>query len=89
MISWIVITILVVVGIFAIKMNHLKHRVFIIMLIMLALFLYSSMALVTTKNELSFDNSEGLFNSEHDPRSLWATNALYLNRKYTKLNLYI
>ncbi len=63
MISWIVITILVVVGIFAIKMNHLKHRVFIIMLIMLALFLYSSMALVTTKNELSFDNSEGIFNA--------------------------
>jgi len=32
-----------------------------VMLILLALFLYSSMALVTNSNELSFDNTEGLF----------------------------
>jgi len=63
MISWIVITILVLVGIFAIKMNHLRHRIFIIILILLALFLYSSMALVTTKNDLNFNNTEGFFNA--------------------------
>ena len=63
MISWIVITILVLVGIFAIKMNHLRHRIFIIMLILLALFLYSSMALVTTNNELSFDDTGGFFHA--------------------------
>jgi hypothetical protein len=61
MISWIVIFILVFVGIFAIKMNHLRHRVFIIMLIFLALFLYSSMALVTQDNDLKLDSSEGIF----------------------------
>ncbi|MBT4166003.1 hypothetical protein HOE04_03120 [archaeon] len=63
MISWIVMLILVVIGIFAIKMNHLKHRLFIIMLVLVALFLYSSMALITTQNELSFDDSEGFFNA--------------------------
>lgn len=60
MISWIVIVILVVVGIFAIKMNHLRHRVFIIILVLLALFLYSSMALVSSRNDLGFDSSEGI-----------------------------
>ena len=63
MISWIVIIILVLVGIFAIKMNHLRHRIFIILLVLLALFLYSSMALVTTHNELKFDSAEGIFSS--------------------------
>ena len=61
MISWIVITILVVIGIFSIKMNHLKHRMFIIMLVLVALFLYSSMALVTTRNDLNLDSTEGFF----------------------------
>ena len=63
MISWIVIVILVAVGIFAIKMNHLRHRAFIILLILLALFLYSSMALVGSKNELKYDSSEGVMNA--------------------------
>ena len=36
---------------------------------------------------MSFDNSEGLFNSELDPRSIWAKDSLYLNRKYTKLKI--
>jgi len=63
MISWIVIVILVVIGIFAIKLNHLKHRVFIIMLVLIALFLYASMALVTTQNDVNFDDSEGFFHA--------------------------
>ncbi len=63
MISWIVVTILVLVGIFAIKMNHLRHRVFIILLVLLALFLYSSMTLITTKNDVSLDNGEGVLNA--------------------------
>ena len=57
MISWIVITILVIVGIFAIRLNHLKHRFFIILLIMLALFLYTSMSVVTVSNAFIFVNT--------------------------------
>ena len=61
MISWIVIVVLVVVGIMAIKMNHLRHRVFIVLLILLALFLYTSMAFISNQNNLSFNSSEGIF----------------------------
>jgi len=63
MISWIVIGILIVAGIFAIKLNHLKHRFFVIILILLALFLYTSMNLVTEKNSLDLTTSEGFFNA--------------------------
>ena len=63
MISWIVIVILVIVGIFAIKMNHLKHRIFIIILVFLALFLYLSIMLVNTQNELDFTNAEGIYDA--------------------------
>ncbi len=61
MISWIVIVILVIVGIFAIKMNHLRHRIFIILLILLALFLYTSIAVITNQNNLEINNVEGVF----------------------------
>ena len=63
MMSWIVIVILVVVGIIAIKMNHLKHRVFIVLLILLALFLYSSMALVVENHSLDLKSTDGVFNA--------------------------
>src|SRR3989344_221117 len=63
MISWIVIAIPVMVGIIAIKLNHLRHRFFIIILILLALFLYTSAALVTEKNNLDLKSTEGIFNA--------------------------
>ena len=62
MISWIVIAILVIVGVIAIKMNHLKHRVFIVILILLALFLYTSMNLIVKDNDLNLNSVDGLFN---------------------------
>jgi hypothetical protein len=63
MISWIVIVIMIVLGIFAIKLNHLKHRIFIIVLITLALFLYSTMNLVTTQNDIELDSVNGIFSA--------------------------
>lgn len=60
MIHWIVIVVLVIAGIIAIKISHLRHRVFIILLILLALFLYSSMALVVDDNEIDLNNSKGI-----------------------------
>ncbi len=60
MITWAVMVILIVLGIIAIRMNHLKHRIFIIILISAALFLYLTMTYVNTKNELDFTNSEGV-----------------------------
>jgi len=61
--SWIVIVVLVVVGIFAIKMNHLRHRIFIILLVLLALFLYISMTTVGSQNSLEFNSAEGVYGS--------------------------
>jgi len=63
MLNWIVIVILVIAGIFAIKLNHLRHRVFIILLILFALFLYSTMALVVEKNDLDLKSSDGVFHA--------------------------
>jgi len=63
MISWIVIVILLVVGVFAVKMNHLRHRIFIIIIVVFALFLYTSMAYINTQNNLDFTTTEGLASS--------------------------
>lgn len=63
MISWIVVVVLIVVGIFAIKLNHLKHRFFIILLVLLALFLYSSMNLVTNENDVDLTSVDGIFSA--------------------------
>lgn len=63
MMSWIVILILTIVGIFAIRLNHLKHRFVIILLILLALFLYSSISLITTENNLELNNVNSIFSA--------------------------
>ena len=61
MIHWIVIVILVVFGILAIKMNHFRHRTFIIILIFLALFLYTTMYFVHMQNNLDLNSVEGIY----------------------------
>ncbi|MDP2925053.1 MAG: hypothetical protein Q8N99_01650 [Nanoarchaeota archaeon] len=59
MLNWIIIVLLVFAGIFAIKMNHLRHRVFIILLIFIALFFYVTLTFVTTKNEIDLATYDG------------------------------
>jgi len=61
MISWLVIGILVIIAILAIKIDHLKHRFFIIILILLALFLYTSMTMISKDNNINLSTSEGFF----------------------------
>ena len=63
MISWIVIAILIVVGIIALKLNHLRHRMFILGLIIFALFLYTSMNVIAEKNNLDFKSSDGIIDA--------------------------
>ena len=63
MISWVVIIVLVVLGVAAIKMNHLRHRIFIIILITFALFFYGTIVLVNSQNDLNFDSTEGIFDA--------------------------
>jgi len=62
-ISLVVILILVITGIVVISMSHLKHKFFIFFLILIALFLYSTMILVTKQNSLDFSSPKGVFNA--------------------------
>jgi hypothetical protein len=61
MISWVVIVVLVILGAFAIKMNHLRHRFFLIILVGLAIFLYVTIYFVNIQNDLDFNSAEGLY----------------------------
>jgi len=63
MISWIIIGIIVVLAILVLKMNHFKHRTWVIIIILLALFLYISITVVNNKNDLKFNSTEGVFSS--------------------------
>ena len=47
-----IVGIVLVVGIILIKMNHFRHRMTIIALLFLALFVYSTIVLVNTSNDL-------------------------------------
>jgi len=62
MINWIIIIILIVVGILAVKMNHLKHRAFIIAIILMALFFYLTLTFVTSKNNVNLSTYDGFIN---------------------------
>lgn len=62
MINWIIIIILVIVGIFAIKLNHLRHRFFIIILVLIALFFYVTVTFVSAKNNVSMNSYDGFMN---------------------------
>lgn len=62
MLNWIIIVLLVVVGIIAIKMNHLRHRIFIIILILIALFFYVTLTFVSNKNNVDLTTMNGFMN---------------------------
>ena len=63
MINWIIILILVVVAVLAIKMNHLKHRSVIIIVVLVALFFYASVTFIAAKNNLTMDSYDGFIST--------------------------
>jgi hypothetical protein len=63
MINIIVIGVLLVLGIIAIKMNHLRHRVFLILLVLLALFLYGTVTVVNSTNEMNLSSADGFWDA--------------------------
>lgn len=63
MISWVVIGILILIAFILLKTNHFKHRAWIILIVVLALFLYVSITLVNTNHDLNVNSTEGFFNS--------------------------
>ncbi len=58
-----VISVLVIAAVLALKMNHLRHRIWILLLVFLALFLYTSATIVYSENNLKFDTMDGIFSS--------------------------
>ena len=63
MLTWVLIGLLVVGVIIFIKMSHYRHRIFVITIVIVALFLYISVAYVASKNDLDFNSYDGLVKS--------------------------
>jgi hypothetical protein len=58
-VNWIVILLLIVIGIFALRLNHKRHKYLIIFLIIISLFVYISMTVIATKNNLDLNSFNG------------------------------
>lgn len=63
MLNLVIIIVLFMVGIYILKINHFKHRFWILFLIFLAIFLYVSITIVHSKYDLNFTTFDGLSNS--------------------------
>ncbi len=63
MVNWIIILIIVFAGYFILKLGNLKHRFFIILLLLVTLFLYLTMVYVNRQNNLDFTSADGIFKS--------------------------
>jgi hypothetical protein len=74
MISWVVLAVLVIAGVLALKMNHLRHKVFIIILVIVALFFYSTFLYVNNQHNLDFSTTEG-FTESMDVYLGWLANS--------------
>jgi len=61
MVSWLIIAIFIIVALFALKMNRLRHKIWILLLIFIGLFLYISVAMVYDEHGLDFKTTEGIF----------------------------
>jgi len=56
-----IVGIVVIFGVILIKMNHFRHKMTIIALLFLALFIYSTIMLVNSSNDLDLRTTEGIF----------------------------
>jgi len=63
MITWILIGLFVVAALIFIKMSHYRHRIFVVTIVIVALFLYVSVAYVASKNNMDFSTYDGLIKS--------------------------
>jgi len=63
MITWVLIALLIVGALLFIKVSHYRHRIFVITIVIVALFLYVSVAYVASKNNLDFTTYNGLVKS--------------------------
>ena len=63
MMSFTIMAILIVVAIVLIKMNHFRHKMTILALLVLVLFLYTTATVVNKANELDLTTTDGFFDA--------------------------
>jgi hypothetical protein len=63
MITITIIAVLIVVAVVLIKMNHFRHKMTIIAVLVFALFLYSTVTIVHKANEFDLTTTEGVFDA--------------------------
>ena len=63
MMSFTIIAILIVAAIVLIKMNHFRHKMTIIALLVFVLFLYTTVTVVNKANELDLTTTDGFFDA--------------------------
>jgi|TARA_B100001971_G_scaffold209276_1_gene232548 hypothetical protein len=63
MIGVMVVGILVVLAVILIRMNHFRHKMVIIVLLVFALFLYTTISVVDKANEFNLTTTEGFFDA--------------------------
>lgn len=63
MIGIMVVGILVVLAVIMIRMNHFRHKMTIILLLVFALFLYTTIVVVDKTNEFDLTTTEGFFSA--------------------------
>jgi len=62
MIGWLVILILAVIAGIFLKVSHVKNRMTLVVLVLLALFLVGTVGIIFKTNDLEIDSTEGFFN---------------------------
>lgn len=58
-----IIAVIIVAAVVLIKMNHFRHKMTIIAVLMFALFLYTTVTVVNKSNEFDFTTTEGFFDA--------------------------
>jgi len=61
MISWIIVAIVIACGFLFIKLSGARHKIGLMLFVLLILFLFGTASIIVTRNKLDFSNTEGLF----------------------------
>ena len=63
MMIWVIVAVLVIIALFILKANHFKHRLWVLILISITIFLILSVTVVYSKYNLEFNSVDSSINS--------------------------
>ena len=61
MISWIIVAIVIACGVLFIKLSGARHKIGLMIFVLLILFLFGTASIIITKNKIDFSNTDDLF----------------------------